>query len=114
MSAVPIQTQFREFRNELLYQVAGCLKQKKRHPIVSGAVVISKELFFFLKEEYGLNGRFKINEQIESTFDLIYERFFNECDHTKIKNFTSRISKNKDIEIFLKILKKKHSIVATD
>ncbi len=106
MTDISLEMQFIAFKKELIYQVAKALKQKKRQPIVTGGLVISIEIFNFLKNEYGLSGRFKLNQEFESTCELISVRFFNECDYTKIKNFTSRISINKDLEIMTKDLKK--------
>ncbi len=106
MTAISILMQLTEFKKELVYEVAKSLKQKKRQPIVTGGLVISSELISFLEKEYGLSGRFKINQDFESTCELISVRFFNECDYTQIRNFTTRISKNKDLIILTKDLKK--------
>jgi len=102
MTELSILTQLRSFRNELVYKVAQALKQKKREPIVTGGLSISIELVYFLKKEYRLSGRFKTNQEFESSCELISQRFFNERDYTQVKNFTSRISISKDLEIFTK------------
>jgi hypothetical protein len=100
MTELSILTQLRSFRKELVYKVAQALKQKKREPRVTGGLSISIELVYFLIKEYRLSGRFKTNQEFESSCELISQRFFNERDYTQVKNFTSRISISKDGKFF--------------
>ena len=82
---------FKNFKKHFQYLIIKGLKPLKRNITSKGQILISKKLFNKLRSDYGLTGRFKINERFHTDLNLELCRYSDRCQYCQCKSDTFRI-----------------------
>ena len=84
-----------KFINQLKNSIIESLKFKKREPLVITRVSISEKVFFYLKDNLQLNGRYNPVKDSSILKLVNFKRFFEDKSNTEMNSFKAKISQKK-------------------